>query len=99
MVTAMPETERAAGLALLPLGIAILVTVVLTVYPPLLVHASGKADHTAATLALWSMSAGYVRGVGFIPHNPLLRHLFSTPVCLLTLLLAAGMAASNWLAA
>lgn len=95
MVTVMPATERTAGLALLPLGVALLVTVVLTVYPPLLVQASGKADHVAATLALWSMSAGYVRGVGFIPRNPLFRHLFSSPTCLLSLLLAVVLAVRN----
>jgi predicted membrane protein len=39
-------------------------------------------------LAFWSMSAGYVRGVGFTPRNRLLKLLFSTTTCLLALLAA-----------
>lgn len=36
-----------------------------------------------------AMSAGFVRGVGFIPAAPLWRWLFSGWACLLALLLAA----------
>ena len=79
-----------AGIAILPLSIAIALTLTLTIYPLVLTTATGRADHLAATLALWAMSAGYIRGVGFVPNNPVLRLLFSTGACLLTL--AASMA-------
>ena len=78
------------GMAILPLGIAIALTLTLTIYPLVLTTAAGRPDHLAATLALWAMSAGYIRGVGFVPNNPVLRLLFSTSACLLTL--AASMA-------
>lgn len=77
-----------AGIATLPLGIAIALTLTLTIYPLVLTTAAGRADHLAATLALWAMSAGYIRGVGFIPKNRGLRLLFSTGACLLTLAMA-----------
>ena len=41
--------------------------VVLTVYPPLLTTASGQADHTLASVLLFAMCAGLVKGVGFVP--------------------------------
>ena len=59
---------------------------------------AGKADHAAATLALWSMSAGYIRGVGFVPRNRLLRVLFSTAACLVCLALSTTLIAQHWIA-
>lgn len=76
------------GMALLPLLVALLVTAAITLDPRLLADAQGRADHTAASLLFWAMSAGYVRGVGFIPHHALPRWLLSTPACLATLSLA-----------
>lgn len=55
-----------------------------TLYPPLLTDAMGHADHLLASLALLTMSVGFVRGVGFVPHLTLLRWLFSGWTCLLT---------------
>ena len=91
------ETASEPGVSLLPLIIAIALTVLLTVYPPILTTPAGKADHAAATLALWSMSAGFIRGVGFVPRNRLLRVLFSTAACLLCLALSATMIAQHWI--
>lgn len=79
------QADATPGIAILPLGIAIALTLTLTIYPLVLTTATGRADHLAATLALWAMSAGYIRGVGFVPNNPVLRLLFSTGACLLTL--------------
>jgi predicted membrane protein len=79
--TDQPPVTR---MALLPLTVAIVITLVLTIYPLLLAH-GGKANHLAAMLAFWSMSAGYVRGVGFTPRYPLWKLLFSTTTCLVTL--------------
>jgi predicted membrane protein len=79
-----PDAER-PGLAFLPLGIAIVITLVMTVYPQISADRQGNADHLAAFLLFWSMSAGFVRGVGFIPHNRFVRLLLSSIACLLAL--------------
>ena len=92
------ETAFTPGVSLLSLGIAIALTLLLTIYPPILTTPAGKADHAAATLALWSMSAGYIRGVGFVPRNRLLRVLFSTAACLVCLALSATLIAQHWIA-
>jgi predicted membrane protein len=54
-----------------------------TLYPPVLTDAAGRADHLLAGLAFWAMSAGFVRGVGFMPRSILPRWLFSGSACLL----------------
>ncbi len=48
-----------------------------TLYPPLMTDGQGQADHGLAMLLLWAMSAGFVRGVGFVPRFWLWRWLFS----------------------
>jgi predicted membrane protein len=63
-------------------------TLGLTAYPQVLADASGQADHGAALLSMWAMSAGFVRGVGFIPCHRLPRMLLSGGACLLALTLA-----------
>ncbi|MBP8813460.1 MAG: hypothetical protein KBE25_01060 [Laribacter sp.] len=72
---------------LLLLGVAIMLG--LTAYPALLAMPDGKADHPAALLLFWAMSASFVRGVGFVPHNRLIRLLLGGPAALLALLAAA----------
>lgn len=81
------------GLAFLPLTIAIAITLVLTIYPLVLSKADGKADHLAATMLFWAMSAGFVRGVGFVPKNRILRVLLSSAACILTLALSVALVA------
>jgi len=66
------------------LGIALVVMSVGTLYPPLLADAAGRVDHLSAGLAFGTMSAGFVRGVGFVPRASSLRWLFSGWSCLLT---------------
>ncbi len=89
---ATPERDAQAsgtpGLALLPLLLAIVITLAVTLDPRLLADAGGRADHAAASALFWAMSAGYVRGVGFVPRAWPLRWLFSTGACLLALALA-----------
>ena len=63
--------------------------VVLTGYPSLLTTADGKADHTLASVLLFAMCAGLVRGVGFVPRWWAWRGLFSGWACTAALLLAA----------
>lgn len=74
----------AAGLLIMGVG---------TLYPPLMADAAGKADHALATLLFWAMSAGFVRGLGFVPQWPLWRWLFSSWACAAAL---AGAAALRW---
>ena len=56
-----------------------------TVYPQAMSNAAGRADHGIAALMFWAMSAGFVRGVGFLPRFWLWRWLFR-----------AGPARSRW---
>ena len=90
--------EAAPGLAFLPLMIAIVITLVLTIYPLVLSKADGKADHLAATLLFWAMSAGFVRGVGFVPKHRVLRLLLSTTACVLLFVLSVALVARHALA-
>jgi predicted membrane protein len=48
-----------------------------TLYPPLMADASGQAEHGLAMALFWAMSAGFVRGVGFVPRFLPWRWLFS----------------------
>lgn len=83
------KTHRdSPGIAWLPLSIALAILAALTVLPALATDAAGRADHPAALLVCWAMSAGFVRGVGFLPRHPLPARLFSTPACLFALALA-----------
>ncbi len=91
------SASEAVGLALLPLTLAIAIMLVFTIYPLILSKADGKADHLAATLLLWAMSAGFVRGVGFVPKHRALKLLFSTSACLLTFVLAGAVVTRRWL--
>jgi hypothetical protein len=59
--------------------------------PPLFQRADGSADHVLATLLFAAMSTGLIRGVGYIPVQPVLRWIFSGWSCLLCLLLAAAL--------
>lgn len=71
------------------LAVAMLIMVVGTLYPPLMADAAGKADHNLAMALFWAMSAGFVRGVGFVPRLWAWRALFSGWSCAAALLLAA----------
>lgn len=61
-----------------------------TLYPPLFADAQGQADHGLALLFFWAMSAGFIRGVGFVPRARLWRALFSPAACALALGAALG---------
>ncbi len=71
------------------LAVALLIMVGGTLYPPLMADAAGRADHALAMALFWAMSAGFVRGVGFVPRVGLWRWLFSGWSCAGALLLAA----------
>ena len=71
------------------LAVGLLVMVGGTLYPPLMADAAGHADHNLAMALFWAMSAGFVRGVGFVPRLWVWRALFSGWSCAAALLLAA----------
>ena len=71
------------------LAVGLLIMVGGTLYPPLMADVAGKADHTLAMALFWAMSAGFVRGVGFVPQRWIWRALFSGWACAAALLLAA----------
>lgn len=77
-----------ARISWFPLVIAMFITLALSIYPPLLTTRLGHPDHLGAMLAFWSMSAGYVRGVGYVPQLMVLRLALSAYACLLALILA-----------
>ena len=60
-----------------------------TVYPYIFTRSGGRVDHALATALFWSMSAGLVRGVGFVPRALRWRVLFSGWSCVAGLVLAA----------
>ncbi|WP_341893060.1 cyd operon YbgE family protein [Variovorax sp. YR752] len=70
---------------------AIVLMVAGTLYPPLMADAAGHADHGLATALFWAMSAGFVRGVGFVPRFVPWRVLFSGWAVLSALTLAAAL--------
>lgn len=71
------------------LAVALTIMVGGTLYPPLMADAAGKADHALALALFWAMSAGFIRGVGFVPRLWAWRWLFSGWSCAVALLLAA----------
>jgi predicted membrane protein len=70
-----------AGLHWPCLLVAIVLMLLGSIAPVYLADAQGQADHGLALLAFWAMSAGFVRGVGFIPRAALWRWLFSGWAC------------------
>lgn len=83
------------GFRVLSLLTGILLVILLTVFPHVAMDRWGAADHVAALLLLWSMSAGLVSGVGFVPLQWLPRLLLSSPACLFALVLALLRVASH----
>lgn len=68
---------------------ALVIMLVGTIYPLVFAHHDGSADHGLAFLLFWAMSAGLVRGVGFVPRAMGWKLLFSGWSCLAALILAA----------
>ena len=85
----VPAGPAAPRMQLPSLAVALVIMVAGTLYPPLMADAAGKADHNLAMALFWAMSAGFVRGVGFVPRLWVWRALFSGWSCAAALLLAA----------
>lgn len=87
----MSEATAIRPLALL-LGVGLMLGV--SLQPQWLATPAGVADHPAAMLLMWAMSAALVRGVGFAPRHWLPRWVFSAPAMWLALLAALWRMAS-----
>lgn len=85
-----PLPSKPAHTALLPLCVAILITLVVSVYPPILTDKEGHTDYWAALMIFWAMTAGYVRGVGFIPRVGWCRWLLSSWALAVAVLFVIG---------
>ena len=85
-----PPTQPAT-MHLPSLAAALLIMAAGTLYPPLMADAAGKADHGLAMALFWAMSAGFVRGVGFVPQRLVWRVLFSGWSCTAALALAVAL--------
>jgi predicted membrane protein len=67
------------------LATGLLLMAALTAYPRFVVDSTGRADHLLAVALFWAMTAGFVRGVGFIPRTRWIRWTFSGQACLAAL--------------
>lgn len=55
---------------------ALALMILVTLFPRGLTTADGSPiSHGVLSLIMWGMSAGFVHGVGFVPHNRILRVL------------------------
>lgn len=84
---AAPAKGTAMHYPCLMVGLLIMLTG--TIYPLLFTSANGKAHHGLAMALFWAMSAGLVRGVGFVPRAWGWKLLFSAWSCGVALGLAA----------
>jgi len=85
--TAKVDTTNKPRMHPASLAAGLLVMAVGTVYPYIVANRDGQADHGLAMLLFWAMSAGLVRGVGFIPRHKVWRTMFSGWSCALALAL------------
>ena len=79
------SSTQAPRVHLLSLAVGLVIMVGGTVYPLVMANAAGRADHGLAMLLFWAMSAGFIRGVGFVPRAMVWRWLFSGWACALAL--------------
>lgn len=87
-MTNLPRTDTEPpmpGMHLPALLVALGLMVLGSVVPVYLADAQGKAHHGLALLYFWSMSAGFIRGVGFVPRWWGWRWLFGGWACALSL--------------
>lgn len=75
------------GAGALALFTACAIVLGVTIYPPALVGRQGAVNHLAVMTLFWAMSAGFVRGVGFIPQQRVARWLLSGWACAVALAL------------
>lgn len=74
---------QSTSIALLPLLLSLGICLLITICPLILTDLNGKANHSVAGILFWGMSAGFVRGIGYIPQFWLFRQLLSQQACYL----------------
>lgn len=63
------------------LAAALVLMFLVTLFPrPLTVEDGSPISHGILALIMWGLSAGFVHGVGFVPHNRTLRVLLGPAV-------------------
>ena len=65
--------------------IALSIMLLIVAYPPVFINALGRVQYAPLLLLLCAMSAGFVRGIGFIPRQLLVRLVLSRMACYFTL--------------
>lgn len=85
------NASRPVAIHLPSLLVALAIMLGGSVYPLMFARADGTADHGLALALFWAMSAGFVRGVGFVPRARGWRLLFSGWSCLAGVLLAVSL--------
>lgn len=95
MSAADAESRSIAGMQWPSLLVGLAIMLLGTAYPLVMADPLGKADHALAASLFWAMSAGFVRGFGFIPRSRALRVLLSGRACVAALALAAAVAFSH----
>ena len=95
MIPAVRNEAQAPQVHLPSLAVGMAIMFGGNVYPLVMADAAGRPDHRLAMLLFWAMSAGFIRGVGFVPRAMVWRWLFSGWACALALGLAA---AARWAA-
>ena len=67
------DSSWARGVSLL---VAVAMMLLVTLFPRALVTEDGSAiSHGVLTFIMWGLSAGFVHGIGFVPHNRAVRAL------------------------
>jgi predicted membrane protein len=84
---ALHATRSRTHLPALATGLILMVAI--TADPRLLTDSMGRPDHLLATAITCAMTAGFVRGVGFLPRTAWLRWMFSGWACGMALVGAA----------
>lgn len=61
----------------LSLMMACVLSVLLCALPSVVATVVGEIDHGTLSLCMWGISAGFIHGVGYIPHTRIWRWAFS----------------------
>jgi predicted membrane protein len=94
----LASNEAGARTQLPALAIGLILMVAVTAYPRFVVDSTGRADHLLAMAVFWAMTAGFVRGVGFIPRSAWIRRVLSGWACCIALVGVALIAGQRGLA-
>lgn len=90
----MPEDSAKTGVTRMHipcLTLGIVCMLLGSFVPTVFADGQGQPDHAIATLVFWSMSAGFIRGLGFIPRARFFRWIFGGWAALFTLVGAAAL--------